>query len=171
MSLRVFPNLLTIDTRPETKQGFPPKMMTPIEHLDRPNYRVGSASSLQVSWRRRIVASLAMLAICCGLFPSKAWAGMPAVANDDYGTTSVNSSVDIDILLNDYGMEIYALDPSSIFIHQEPAHGTLSIDYDWGIVTYTPDQGYTGLDEFHYTVCDVYANSSNLAYVDIYVSN
>lgn len=78
----------------------------------------------------------------------------PPVANDDFATTDVNTAVNIDILANDSDPD-GALDPSSINITLLPVNGTVTnINLTTGIVTYMPDLGFTGTDDFEYEVCD-----------------
>ena len=51
-----------------------------------------------------------------------------------------------------------------------PSHGTLSsINQDTGIVTYTPNLGFTGTDSFTFKVNDGKVDSSNTATVNVNV--
>lgn len=74
----------------------------------------------------------------------------PPVANEDHATTSVDTSVIIDVLANDTDPEGDPLDVDGLY---DPEHGTLFDNGD-GTVTYTPDPGYTGSDYFYYWVED-----------------
>ena len=78
--------------------------------------------------------------------------GYTASANDDAAATTINTSVDINVLLNDQPSE--ELDPASVSIAVQPAHGTVSVNATTGIITYTPATGYSGTDNFSYQVCD-----------------
>lgn len=75
-----------------------------------------------------------------------------AIANDDAATTTVNTPVNINVLLNDQPSG--ELDPSSLSIVVQPPHGTVSVNTATGIITYTPAAGYSGTDNFSYQVCD-----------------
>jgi gliding motility-associated-like protein len=74
----------------------------------------------------------------------------PPVANDDYDTTFINTPVTIDILSND-------LDPNGdglvISLCRPPDNGLVAINSD-GTITYTPYEGYTGIDSICYVICD-----------------
>ncbi len=51
-----------------------------------------------------------------------------------------------------------------------PSHGTLSnVNQDTGVVTYTPNQDFTGDDSFTFKVNDGKTDSSNTATVNIKV--
>ncbi len=71
------------------------------------------------------------------------------VANDDTGSTRQGEPVAVDVLANDSDPES---DPLTFEIVVQPEHGTLDIEGD--IVTYTPDDGYSGKDSFSYEVSD-----------------
>src|SRR5690606_30765590 len=61
------------------------------------------------------------------------------------------------------------LDLSTVDIVSPPQHGTLQIGAD-GVVTYSPNQYYTGPDEFSYRVQDANGNWTNVATVRITVA-
>ena len=68
------------------------------------------------------------------------------VAFGDSASTSPNSPVDISVLANDEpANEIQIVDIS------QPSNGTVSFDVN-GLVTYTPDPGFSGTDTFEYTI-------------------
>jgi len=70
-------------------------------------------------------------------------------ANFDEYTTLQNTPIVLDILDND----IYpSLDSITIEIQEPPINGDFVINAD-GTVTYIPDDGYVGEDEFSYTIC------------------
>ena len=75
----------------------------------------------------------------------------PPVANDQSVTTDVNKPVDIRLTASD-------LDKNDRLIAKTvalPSHGTLSdINQDTGVVTYTPNPGFTGTDSFTFNVND-----------------
>lgn len=65
----------------------------------------------------------------------------PVATNDTVEPTSVNQPITIDVLGNDSGNGVN-LDPRSVVITQQPAHGTLTVNAD-GTVIYTATPGYT----------------------------
>lgn len=76
------------------------------------------------------------------------------VARDDEATTSADTPVVVDVLANDtLNDEPVALDQldGPPTIHQQPANGTVSVAPD-GKITYTPNPGFTGTDEFVYRI-------------------
>lgn len=82
------------------------------------------------------------------VFPLLA-AAVPVV-NDDSRTVPQGVTITIDVLNNDFDDDGDSLSVSSVV---EPANGTVIINEDGGI-TYTPDPGYTGADQFSYNVVD-----------------
>ncbi|WP_208112301.1 Ig-like domain-containing protein [Pedobacter metabolipauper] len=95
----------------------------------------------------------------------------PPVAVNDVATTPLNTPVDIPIVNNDNDDTGNPSIPrASILIKTPPAHGSLTINYTTGVVTYDPVTGYTGSDSFTYTVKDVNNAESNIATVTIVVN-
>lgn len=47
-----------------------------------------------------------------------------------------------------------ALDPKSVVVVAQPAHGTATVDPATGIITYTPAGGFSGNDVFTYTIAN-----------------
>ncbi|TCM62826.1 CshA-type fibril repeat protein, partial [Acinetobacter calcoaceticus] len=90
----------------------------------------------------------------------------PPVAVDDSGRTKQGVGVEINILENDTDVD-GTIDPTTVVITEQPKHGTLDINKDTGKVTYTPEPGYSGQDNFKYTVKDNDGNVSNPANVII----
>jgi uncharacterized repeat protein (TIGR01451 family) len=89
-------------------------------------------------------------------------------AIDDVSTGGVDAPQVISILDNDLGVP----DPSTITTAglQQPANGTVTINPD-GTVTYTPNPGYIGTDQFEYQVCsEEDPGLCDIAVVDITVS-
>jgi len=78
--------------------------------------------------------------------------GFTASANDDAATTTIDTPIDINVLSNDQPSE--ELDPASVSIAVQPAHGTVAVNTTTGVITYTPAPGYSGTDHFSYQVCD-----------------
>jgi gliding motility-associated-like protein len=71
------------------------------------------------------------------------------IAFDDYVEIEKNTSVDIDILANDQGIESIDV---SISIVVYPINGNLQVTFD-NLLTYTPYNDYVGLDSITYEVC------------------
>jgi len=94
--------------------------------------------------------------------------GNPPVANDDEATTNAATPVIIPVLINDKN-GTGVIDPSTVVITVQPQHGKVVVHPD-GTVTYTPDAGYSGPDNFRYTVKDSNGAVSNPAIVIITVA-
>ncbi|QNK61197.1 gliding motility-associated C-terminal domain-containing protein [Pedobacter sp. PAMC26386] len=91
-------------------------------------------------------------------------------AIDDKADVQINQVVTINIAGNDLP-SLNGLDKASIEISSFPSNGQIEIHTD-GTVTYTPNKGYSGKDEFTYYIYDKKAgirNRSNRAYVEITV--
>lgn len=67
---------------------------------------------------------------------------------NDFVNTSVNTTTTINPLLNDGG---YALTSLSVAIG--PQNGTFGLNSSLGLITYTPNLNFFGLDSIRYTVC------------------
>ncbi|MBE9603158.1 Ig-like domain-containing protein, partial [Pedobacter sp. MC2016-24] len=91
----------------------------------------------------------------------------PPVAKDDVKETQQNKPVVIDVQKNDEAGSSVIV-PGSTTIITQPKNGTIKVNTD-GTVTYTPNQGYTGTDEFTYTVTDKNGQISNPAKVIVTV--
>jgi len=73
------------------------------------------------------------------------------IANNDFTVVTKNSeNISIDLLGNDLDNDG---DPISILTYGVPLHGT-NYQNSAGIIEYTPEDGYTGIDSFTYTVSD-----------------
>ncbi len=88
----------------------------------------------------------------------------PPVATNDNATTAQNFPVNIEILDNDTYSTL-----SAITITQQPAHGQNIGVNGLTNVTYTPNNNYTGTDNFKYTLTDENGTSDE-AMVNITVS-
>jgi gliding motility-associated-like protein len=77
---------------------------------------------------------------------------LPVVANDDYGYASEDNSSLINVLSNDVDPD-GTINPATVVITKQPIHGTASVNSE-GIVTYTPNNKFFGLDSFTYRICD-----------------
>lgn len=76
--------------------------------------------------------------------------GEKAGARNDIYTTWVDTPVSGDLLANDVVNEGDSISYES---HTQPANGTVVVTDD-GVFTYTPNAGYSGPDEFSYSVLD-----------------
>lgn len=72
------------------------------------------------------------------------------IAGNDSAATDAGVPVTIDVLANDTDSNN---DPMTVTNVTDPPHGVVVINMD-GTVTYTPDGGFSGTDQFDYTVCD-----------------
>jgi hypothetical protein len=86
----------------------------------------------------------------------------PDVTNDT-AQTEVNATVIVDVISNDIDPDG---DPLNVTGVTDPANGT-AINNENGTVTYTPDAGFEGVDEFEYTISD--GNLTSIAEVSIIV--
>ncbi|NML41671.1 tandem-95 repeat protein, partial [Chitinophaga sp. G-6-1-13] len=89
----------------------------------------------------------------------------PPVAQNDVAETYADTPVDINVLNND-SQQNGAINPASVQIIRQPAHGSVAIKPD-GTVTYTPAVGYNGTDNFVYTVKNMAGMESNQATVQM----
>lgn len=89
----------------------------------------------------------------------------PPVANDDQAATAENTSVNIDVLANDFDP-----DDESVFVSDvsQPENGSTFINKDQTI-SYTPNEGFTGVDTFTYDASDY--ESSDTATVMVLVGD
>jgi ELWxxDGT repeat protein len=89
----------------------------------------------------------------------------PPAAAADNATSDAGAAVTINVLGNDTDSD-GSLDPSSVRITSNPAHGTVTINGD-GSIIYTPTAGYTGQDTFAYAVADNQGSVSAPAQVTV----
>lgn len=93
----------------------------------------------------------------------------PPVASD-FSLQVLPAAIGIDVT-SAVTDDLNALDLTTVTASQSVnGNGTTSVDAGTGIVTYTPNAGFTGNDSFSYTVKDTTGSTSNLAYVSIYVN-
>jgi len=76
----------------------------------------------------------------------------PPTVNDDTDQTTQGESTTTDVLDNDSDPD-GNLDPSTVTPKNGPSKGTVTVNND-GTITYTPDDGFTGEDSYHYSVKD-----------------
>ena len=72
------------------------------------------------------------------------------VANDDTVTIDEDTSVNIDVLDNDFDQEN---DELTVSIVSQPINGTVRVNPD-GSVTYRPNGDFNGTETFEYEICD-----------------
>ena len=94
--------------------------------------------------------------------------GQP-VAGDDTAITPVDTPIDIPVLANDTDDGV--LDPATVTVGTAPTNGTTTVDGGTGIITYTPNPGFSGTDSFTYTVADTVGFVSNEATVTVTTGN
>ena len=90
------------------------------------------------------------------------------VAQNDSVVVATNASFSIVVLANDSAAPGQSLDAGSVKITTAPQHGTANVNSN-GSVTYLPAAGYTGVDDFQYTVRDGLGVASHAATVSITV--
>jgi gliding motility-associated-like protein len=91
----------------------------------------------------------------------------PQALNDN-GETKINQPVTINLAQNDLP-SFNGIDKGSIVISRFPANGQVQVNAD-GTIVYTPNRGYSGPDEFRYTINDLKGKVSNVALVNITVT-
>ena len=68
-------------------------------------------------------------------------------AQPDLVSTPFETPITIDVLTNDFGVGI------SITETTNPSNGTITVNAN-GTITYTPNDGFSGIDYFTYTICN-----------------
>jgi len=76
----------------------------------------------------------------------------PPIAVDDEYVTTINETVTIEILANDYDPDG---DEIEVVFIDEPNNGNV-IPLSGGTYVYVPDTGFVGIDSFIYVICDDY---------------
>ncbi len=92
----------------------------------------------------------------------------PSAAADS-DTTNEDNAVAISVLGNDSDVDS-SLNPASVTVASQPAHGTTSVNTGTGVITYTPAANYNGSDSFTYTVGDTHGGTSSAATVTVTVN-
>jgi hypothetical protein len=89
-------------------------------------------------------------------------------ASGDSVTTTVRKPSQINVLAND--TDLYGdVDPGTVVITANTAHGMVTVDHETGLVTFRPQMSQAGTDQFRYRVRDLNGNLSNEATVNITV--
>ena len=91
------------------------------------------------------------------------------MAVDDAASTAMDTPVTVDVTANDTDDD-GDIDPATVTLVTDPIQGTATVDAATGAVTYTPDAGVVGDDDFTYTVADNDGDTSNAATVTITVT-
>ncbi|OAQ38100.1 hypothetical protein A5893_14950 [Pedobacter psychrophilus] len=92
------------------------------------------------------------------------------VAVNDVATGVVNTPIPINVINNDTDRDGNAtINLTTVVIKTQPTNGTVTVNPVTGVVTYTPNPGYSGPDSFTYTVKDNRGAESNPATVNIIV--
>lgn len=92
------------------------------------------------------------------------------LAVDDRVYTARNTPITIDVASNDQGYLI-TIDPTSVNTDylQGPANGSITLNPD-GTITYTPNIGFIGYDQFEYSICGAAPNTNTCDVATVYVS-
>ena len=91
------------------------------------------------------------------------------IAVDDSAAVDEDTSADISVLANDSDID-GELDETSIQILSSPANGEVFADIA-GVITYTPDENFNGVDSFTYVVQDDESGTSNEATVSLTINS
>jgi ELWxxDGT repeat protein len=89
----------------------------------------------------------------------------PPVATNDSGSAANGAAATINVLANDVDSD-GSIDPTSVHIASQPAHGSASVTQS-GSIIYTPNAGYQGSDSFTYNETDNQGAMSNFATVTV----
>ena len=93
----------------------------------------------------------------------------PPVAMVDSVSTDTSMEVEMFVLENDSAKD-FPIDSSSIEIESSPKFGNATINRDAGTITYSPLEGYEGVDSLSYLVKDTAGNPSNVTKVYITIA-
>ncbi len=91
------------------------------------------------------------------------------ILTDDTQSVAEDNSVAIAVLDNDSDSDS-KINLASVTVMTQPTHGSTSVNTGTGVVTYVPDDDYSGIDTFYYRVDDVYGGQSAVAKVTITVT-
>ena len=82
------------------------------------------------------------------------------MAND--GTASTDEDIHVTIKISTSDIEVNGdLDPETFTVISGPTNGTVVNNYD-GTMTYTPNDGFNGIDSFTYRICDIYSHGDTV---------
>jgi CSLREA domain-containing protein len=91
-------------------------------------------------------------------------------SSEDLAYLVSDGLVKIDLLANDIDLD-EVLTLSNIVITRPPEHGTLEYDFEKGVITFFPDEGYYGSDSFFYKLVDSDGHESEVSEVELFVSH
>ena len=91
-------------------------------------------------------------------------ANNPPVATDDEGMTDEGVAAEIDVLANDSDADGDTLTVTAV---TEPGNGAADITDNGTTIAYTPDAGFSGEDQFMYTVSDGESADTATVYVTV----
>lgn len=77
----------------------------------------------------------------------------PPVANDDFGTTPVDTPITVDVLANDVDAD-NNINPDTLAIPNQPTNGTAIVNPNNQVI-FTPNPGFTGTETFTYQISDL----------------
>ncbi len=97
-------------------------------------------------------------------------AGDPVAASET-ASTLVSTPVSINVVAGASDNSNGTLLPGTVVVITAPADGTTSVNASTGVITYTPNAGFTGTDSFQYTIGDNTNTTSAPATVTIAVSS
>ncbi len=92
----------------------------------------------------------------------------PPIANNDSKSLRENVPTIIYVLINDTDYD-GDLDVASVVITENPSFGSITNISASGVITYTPNIGFYGIDNFKYKVSDLAGSQSNEATVNLNV--
>jgi ELWxxDGT repeat protein len=95
--------------------------------------------------------------------------GAPS-ANGETVNVAFDTAITVNVLANDAGTAA-ALDQSSVSVVSHPAHGSVTINTATGAIVYTPQTGFSGMDQLTYQVADTGGRVSNIAPVSLIVTS
>jgi hypothetical protein len=104
------------------------------------------------NWHTNNVTVLLNNTISDSTTPPPATNLAPAAAPDS-SNVPYNTPALVNVVANDIDID-GSIDPTTVAITTQPAHGTIVINPTTGGVMYTPATDYSGADEFYYTVKD-----------------
>ncbi|MFT6850372.1 MAG: PKD repeat protein [Sphingobacteriales bacterium] len=74
-------------------------------------------------------------------------------AKNDVATTDQDLAVNVKVLANDIDVD-GQLDVQTLAVTIDATNGTTTVNVSESTITFTPNQGYSGVDSFQYTICD-----------------
>jgi ELWxxDGT repeat protein len=94
--------------------------------------------------------------------------GAPSASGETVNV-AFNTPTTVDVLANDAPVAT-ALDQSSVSVVSHPAHGSVTVNSGTGAIVYTPQAGFSGMDQLTYQVTDTGGRVSNFAPVILLVT-